>query len=304
MMVRAISRPHPCHLWTDQRVQALPLSQKRMLDYCWTGPDVNGAGVTAVEPGVFQARVGEIGASVENCLLFLQKADFIVFDTSTQEVFVLDWFRFHQFSSPAGRAAYAKGLHETRSSTLRTIIKERFRLSGHEIVKIDKTVDNSDNPPKNQELNPPASTPTSKAEAEAEAEAEPEPASPPALSDSPLFESALQDLLARAARRNKGTDTNRDEDTVSAARALNLELQLDDETAYAAVMTCEYPSDLSKALHQAAQRRDEEESKKRNSAAKSLPPTGFENDAESHAEGNELMTAIDRKRKAAKGGAQ
>lgn len=155
-MSRPESRPHPTHLWSDPRVQALPLSQKRMLDYCWTGPDTNGVGVTLVEPGVFQVRIGEIGASIENGLSFLEKAGFAIFDKGTMEVFVLDWFRFHKFSSPIGRSAYIKGMRETRSPMLRKIIEERFCLAGH---KIERSVDKSSRCETKQPHNSP--TPTS-----------------------------------------------------------------------------------------------------------------------------------------------
>ncbi len=129
--MRSISRPHPTHLWTDPKIQALPLSLKRTLDYLWTGPDVNGIGVTLVEPGVFQARVGEISVSIDNCLKMLEAAGFIVFDKKTSEVLVLDWFRIHKFSNPAGKNAYSRGMRETSSEMIKTIAEERFRLSGH-----------------------------------------------------------------------------------------------------------------------------------------------------------------------------
>ncbi len=159
--MRSESRPHPTHLWTDPRVQALPISQRRMLEYLWTGPDVNGIGVTVVEPGVFQARIGEIGASIDNCLSYLESSEFVTFDRKTREVLVLDWSRFHKFSGPVGKNAYAKGMRQTSSEMLKKIAQERFWLAGHGAAKKPIAVDNSPLSPKNQAVNPPTTTPTS-----------------------------------------------------------------------------------------------------------------------------------------------
>lgn len=158
MSSRADSRPHPRFLWTSERVQSLPLSQKRMLDYLWTGPDVNGIGVTVIEPGVVQARVGELGSSVLTCLEMLQQQGFIVFDKKTMEAFVLDWFRVHTFLNNAGRGAYARGIIQTISEMLKIIAAERFVLCGHKLVEI---VDKSTKKLKKQRVNLPTPTSTS-----------------------------------------------------------------------------------------------------------------------------------------------
>lgn len=160
-MSRADSRPHPHILWTDPEVQALPLSQKRVLDYCWTGPDVNGAGITRVEPGVWQARVGEIGVAIMTCLQILEKMDLIVFDKKTSEVLVLGWYRFHKFDGPVGIRSFQSGIRQTESKMLRRIAEERFQLSGHKlpVKKIARPVDKLDDSQQNQQLC--ATTPTS-----------------------------------------------------------------------------------------------------------------------------------------------
>ncbi|WP_153109341.1 hypothetical protein [Propionivibrio limicola] len=128
-----------------------------MLEYLWTGPDVSGAGVTVIELGVFQARLGEISASVNNCLSFLEQADFVVCDKTTSEVFVLDWFRFHKFNSAVGQAAYAKGLRMIHSKKIRVIIEERFRLAGY---KTECPVYNLTKIQKKQRGKSPTPTPT------------------------------------------------------------------------------------------------------------------------------------------------
>lgn len=155
--MRALYRPHPTHLWIDQRIQALPLSQKRVLDYCWTGPDVNGIGVTKVEPLVWQARIGEIGVAIITCLEMLDSLGYVFFDKGKMEVFVLDWFRFHQFKTKPAQSAYAKGMRETDSETLKKVATERCRLAGHKLKSVDKSNDSLNN----QSDNPPTPTPTS-----------------------------------------------------------------------------------------------------------------------------------------------
>ena len=156
--MRAETRPHPTHLWADRHVNQLPLSQKRMLDYAWTGPDVNGIGVTTVEPLVFQARVGELADSVENCLRFL--SGFVLYDEDTQEIFVLDWFRFHKFSSPAGKNAALKGLKECRSEKIKEEVKRRARLAGWDVFDPKTAAPGNENHDslKNQKPDPPTTT--------------------------------------------------------------------------------------------------------------------------------------------------
>ncbi len=127
----AVSRPHPSFLWTDPRAQALPLSLKRTLEYCWTGPDVNGIGVTLFEPGVWQARIGEISAAIETCLRQLEAADQVIFDEETREVFVTRWFSFHKFpeKSPAAKAAFRKGWGDLRSQKIRIEVSRLASLT-------------------------------------------------------------------------------------------------------------------------------------------------------------------------------
>lgn len=235
--MRSESRPHPTHLWTDPRVQALPLSLKRLLDYCWTGPDVNGAGVSGVEPGVWQSRIGEIGAAVETGLELLEKAGFIAFDKKTLEVFVLDWFRFHKFNGKVAMAAYAKGLRETRSDVLRKTAAERYALS----VKTTKSVDNSTRFPKKQALNPSTATSTSTV---VDADA----------SGSAALETRFAELLT-AASRVSGSDRGRDLVALLDARDSIKRHKLSDDDALEALADVRYPSQARSALESYGQSR-------------------------------------------------
>jgi len=122
--VSAESRPHPRFLWTEQRVQSLPLSLKRLLEYAWTGPDVNGAGVTVFEPGVWQARIGEISMALETGLQILDKAGHVVYDSATGEVWPRRWFAFHKFVSAPARSALDAGLRRIQSSLIRSAVVE------------------------------------------------------------------------------------------------------------------------------------------------------------------------------------
>lgn len=135
----AESRPHPRFLWTEQRVQALPLSLKRLLEYVWTGPDVNGAGVTVFEPGVWQSRIGEISLALETGLQMLDKAEHVVYDRQIGEVWPRRWFAFHKFASAPARSALSAGLKQIQSKAIRAAVLDAARLAG---VSVDNLMEN------------------------------------------------------------------------------------------------------------------------------------------------------------------
>ncbi|MDP2196089.1 MAG: hypothetical protein Q8J72_08900 [Rhodocyclaceae bacterium] len=130
----AESRPHPRFLWTEQRVQSLPLSLKRLLEYVWTGPDVNGAGVTVFEPGVWQSRIGEISFAIETGLEMLDKAGHVLYDTTTGEVWPRRWFSFHKFATAPAKSALNAGLRRIQSSLILAAVSE---AAAHAGVSVD-----------------------------------------------------------------------------------------------------------------------------------------------------------------------
>ena len=130
----AESRPHPRFLWTEQRVQSLPLSLKRLLEYVWTGPDVNGAGVTVFEPGVWQSRIGEIALAIETGLEMLDKAGHVLYDTTTGEVWPRRWFSFHKFATAPARSALNAGMRRIQSSLILAAVSE---AAAHAGVSVD-----------------------------------------------------------------------------------------------------------------------------------------------------------------------
>ena len=144
-MSRAETRPHPANLWTAADVQRLPVIGRRTLDYAWTGPDVNPAGVTIFEPAVWSARIGEHHFSGETVIDMLVDNGFVIFDKETQEVFVNRWFSFHKFDGPVGKKALRRGIREVRSSSILTEILRLAALAGIDVNEINGVSDNSNN---------------------------------------------------------------------------------------------------------------------------------------------------------------
>lgn len=111
--------------------------------------------MTRFEPGVWQARIGEISGALATCLEILEDRDLIVFDKETGEVWVKKWFSFHKFSSAAGRAAFDRGMKDLQSVKIRGLITDAARYAGVLVDKNQKSIKNQ-----RQSLPTPTSTST------------------------------------------------------------------------------------------------------------------------------------------------
>lgn len=214
-MATSESRPHPTNLWTAADVQKLPVSLRRYHEYCWTGPDVSGVGVTDVEVGVWAARIGEHQHSTLTALQMLDERGFVMFDVATNEVFVLRWFSFHKFTGTVGINSFNKGWRAIRSTAIRRAVKKAAEAAGLVVTEVGVSKENK-GLPSNSNPNP------NFIFREFEI-------------SFPLSVAALCFLLTNGWKRN--SDSDKDRDVAAAGQVLNLikSESIDDNSAAAQI---------------------------------------------------------------------
>lgn len=174
-MSRRESAIHPSFLWKAADVQRLPLSLKRVLDYCYTGPDVNVAGITEVEEIVWQTRIGETGLAIISSLQILEERSFVLFEEGTCEVFPMRWFSFNKFNRGLIVSMLKRDVQNIQSEKIKQQVLKLIIANGIELEKVQSApktaLEDAENSgfEENQLLSSPTATATAKSTLKAEA---------------------------------------------------------------------------------------------------------------------------------------
>lgn len=94
----------PTNLLDSPRVAPLLPDQKLILIALWAAPYINSAGAGVVPHRPFSSTLGLSQEATKTGLKNLRDAQLILLDENEEEIFILDWFRWHKFGSPAQKS--------------------------------------------------------------------------------------------------------------------------------------------------------------------------------------------------------
>ena len=124
----ADSRPLPCNFWSWPRVVSLLLDQKAIAAYLFTNRFTTACGCYELPRG---AVAGELGVTIpvlEEALR--QFCGLGIIEVDETEIFVLDWFRFHKFSSGPQLMNFWRSRGKIQSPRLQELVLEKSSLAG------------------------------------------------------------------------------------------------------------------------------------------------------------------------------
>lgn len=115
----------PTNLLDWPRVAPLLPEQKLILIALWASPFINSNGCGCVPPRPFSTTLGLSHESLKTGLKNLVSDGLLLLDESTDEVFILDWFRFHSFKTPAQIRNLNYDNEKVMNSTIKQSILEK-----------------------------------------------------------------------------------------------------------------------------------------------------------------------------------
>ncbi|MDP1871715.1 MAG: hypothetical protein Q8K61_08810 [Gallionella sp.] len=117
----------PTNLLDWPRVAPLLPEQKLILLWLWASPYMRtcGCGVVPSRPAAATLQLGY--EAVQTGLKNLRDAGLINYDDQTEEVFILDWFRFHTFKTDKSQAILFSEIEKTINPAIKNVILEKTR---------------------------------------------------------------------------------------------------------------------------------------------------------------------------------
>lgn len=113
----------PTNLLNWPRVADRLPEEKLILLALWSAPWLSSAGCGELPLRPFAASVGLDAASAATGINNLREVGLIVIDEDTNELFVMDWFRFHKFKSSHSQNILRGEIEKVRSEALKNVIR-------------------------------------------------------------------------------------------------------------------------------------------------------------------------------------
>lgn len=117
------SRLVPCNLMAWPRVRDLLPDQKLLVYHLWATCQ-QASGCQLLDLASFQGALSITSPAIQQALDEFQRRGLIDQDLQTGEVFILDWYRFHKFDSPARRRVAEDSIRRIQSPRLKSIVEE------------------------------------------------------------------------------------------------------------------------------------------------------------------------------------
>lgn len=115
----------PTNLLDWPRCADLLPEQKLILLWLWCCQWLSCAGVGIVPPRPAAATLGLSPEALMGGLKDLARRKLIIVDGDSGEIFICDWFRFHEFKSPVGVGTLASAIKKIQSGTIKDIVIEK-----------------------------------------------------------------------------------------------------------------------------------------------------------------------------------
>jgi hypothetical protein len=112
------TRPVPVNILAWPRVRDLISQQKFIYTYMYYTPDATACGCYLLSLDRCAADLSMTAASLDHALDEFIRRGLILRDKSTGEIFVVDWPRWHNFSTPAARGALWTSINRIQSREL------------------------------------------------------------------------------------------------------------------------------------------------------------------------------------------
>lgn len=124
----AESRPVPCNLYSWPRVLGLLPDQKLLVVYLWTNRFTSAAGCYQIPISMAAVELGLNENSLAEALRDFQRRELILFDEKTNEIFVLDWFRFHKFATNSQNQQLKMAVSKIESESLKNAVLLKIKV--------------------------------------------------------------------------------------------------------------------------------------------------------------------------------
>ncbi len=118
----AESRLVPTNLLSWPRIKDLLPDQKLIAYYLWASRFSNSCGCYEIPFELSAVEMGLSELALVEAIRELERRGLVMFDHATGEVFVLDWYRFHKFSSGAQQSQLRQSLAKIQSDRLKKIV--------------------------------------------------------------------------------------------------------------------------------------------------------------------------------------
>ncbi len=123
-------RPLPCNFWSWPRVVDLLLDQKAIAAYLFTNRFTTACGCYELPRRLVAGELGVTPAVLEEALRQFCHLDLVELDVTSGEVFVLDWFRFHKFSTGPQLVNFWRSRDKIQSLKLKKLVVDKSILAG------------------------------------------------------------------------------------------------------------------------------------------------------------------------------
>jgi hypothetical protein len=133
----AESRPLPCNFWSWPRIVDLLLDQKAIAAYLFTNRFTTACGCYELPRRLVAGELGLTPAVLEEALRQFCYLELVAVDEASGELFVLDWFRFHKFSTGAQLVNFWRSKDKIQSTKLRKLVVEKSHSAGVPLTKLN-----------------------------------------------------------------------------------------------------------------------------------------------------------------------
>lgn len=124
----ADSRPLPCNFWSWPRIVSLLLDQKAIAVYLFTNRFTTSCGCYELPRGAVAGELGVTSHVLEEALR--QFCGLGIIEMDETEVFILDWFRFHKFSSGPQLLNFWRARDKIQSAKLQRLVIDKSCQAG------------------------------------------------------------------------------------------------------------------------------------------------------------------------------
>ena len=121
------TRPVPVNIMAWPRVRDLITQQKFIYCYLYFNPDVMTCGCYLLSLDRCAADLGMTAASLDDALDEFSRRNLVLRDKSTGEIFVVDWPRWHNFSTLPARGALWSSIGRVQSRDLWIKIENTYK---------------------------------------------------------------------------------------------------------------------------------------------------------------------------------
>ncbi len=123
----ADSRPVPCNLLSWPRVLGLLPDQKLIIFYLWANRFTAACGCYQFPISMAAHELGLSEGAFEEALRDFVSRELILLDQKTSEILVLDWFRFHKFSSSMQIRQLDFAIKKIESESLKNAVLQKIK---------------------------------------------------------------------------------------------------------------------------------------------------------------------------------